>query len=255
MSLKPHIQGILAAAILLAAASADGQVATNHLFAVRAQQEFLRAQAQFQSDTNNSTNAWNFARTAFDYCDFATNDAQRADLARLGIAACRQLLARESNSAPGHYYLGMNLGELADAEAPSLAAYRLVFEVEAEFKIVAALDEHFDYAGAARNLGELYLQAPGWPFSIGSKRKAREWLERAADLAPDYPGNQLNLAEAQLKWRQPEAYAATMKNLADRWPSAQTHFTGAAWAADWADWIARRAALEAEFQKVFKRAP
>jgi hypothetical protein len=46
-----------------------------------------------------------------------------------------------------------------------------------------------------------------------------------------------------------------MKNLADRWPSAQNHFTGAAWAADWADWIARRAALEAEFQKVFKRAP
>ncbi len=255
MSLKPQIQAIVAAAILLATASADGQEATNHLFAARAQQEFMRAQAQFEADTNNSSNAWNFARTAFDYCDFATNNAQRADLARLGIAACRQLLARESNSAPGHYYLGMNLGELADAEAPSLAAYRLVFEVEAEFKIVAALDEHFDYAGAARNLGELYLQAPGWPFSVGGKRKAREWLERAAALAPDYPGNQLNLAEAQLKWRQPEAYAATMKNLAARWPSAQTHFTGAAWAADWADWTARRAALEAEFQKVFKRAP
>ena len=74
----------------------------------------------------------------------------------------------------------MNFGELAEAEAPSIAAYKLVNEIEREFKAAADLDEHFDYAGPARCLGLLYRDAPGWPISIGSKHKAREWLERAA---------------------------------------------------------------------------
>ena len=72
--------------------------------------------------------------------------------------------------------------------------------MEREFKTAEDLDEHFDYAGPARCLGLLYRDAPGWPFSIGSRRKAREWLERAAKLAPDYPENHLNLVESCLQW-------------------------------------------------------
>lgn len=257
MSLKPRILGILFAATLLASAlgAAAQTVTTNHLVTVRAENEFHRAQAQFQSAPNNSTNAWNFARASFEFCEVATNNTQRAEIAKLGIAACRQLLARESNSAPGHYYLGMCLGKLADAEAPSVAAYRLVYEIEQEFKTAAALDERFDHAGPARTLGELYFLAPGWPFSVGSKHKAREWLERAVALAPDYPGNQINLAEAQLKWRQQTEFETTMKNLDARWAAAQTNFTGVAREADWLEWKARRAALKAEFQKIYKSVP
>jgi hypothetical protein len=254
MSLKLSKPMIFTAAILLAAA-VFGQAVVNRIFADRAAKEFYRAQTLWQSAPENSTNAWNFARTAFDFCTYATNAAQRAEIARAGIDACRRLLARERNSAPGHYYLAMNLGELADAEAPSLTAYRLVYEVEQEFKIVVEIDERFDHAGPARNLGELYFQAPGWPFSVGSKHKARQWLERAADLAPDYPGNQLNLAEAQLKWHEPEAFETTMKNLDALWPAAKTNFTGIAWEADWAEWAARRAALKAEFQKKYRDVP
>lgn len=242
------------AAILLATAVA-AQTAANRVYAERAEKEFYRAQAQWQSAPDNSTNAWNFARTAFDFCTYTTNAAQRVGIARAGIDAGRQLIARVPDSAAGHYYLAMNLGELADAEAPSLAAYRLVYEVEKEFKVVVEIDERFDHAGPARNLGELYFLAPGWPLSVGSKHKAREWLERAADLAPDYPGNHLNLAEAQLKWREPDAFETTMKNLDALWPAAQTNFTGAAWESAWSDWSARRAALKAEFQKIYPRVP
>ena len=251
MSLKTRILGILSVATLLAAAGVLAQTATNQLFAVRAENEFYRAQAQYQSAPNNSTNAWNFARASFDFCEVATNHAQSAEIAKLGITACRQLLAHEPNSAPGHYYLGMCLGKLADAEAPSIAAYRLVYEIEQEFKIAAALDEHFDHAGAVRNLGELYFQAPSWPLSVGSKRKASEWLERAVALAPDYPGSQLNLAEAQLKWRQPAEFNTTMINLDALWPVAQTNYTGAAREADWLEWNTRRAALKAEYQRLY----
>src|SRR5208282_800561 len=80
---------------------------TNPVFAARAEKAFRLAQIQFASATNGSA-AWQFARACFDFADFATNDTGRATIARLGIAACRELLARETNSAPGHYYLAMN---------------------------------------------------------------------------------------------------------------------------------------------------
>ena len=77
----------------------------------------------------------------------------------------------------------------------------MVKEMEREFKTADDLDEHFDYAGPARCLGLLYCDAPGWPVSIGSRHKAREWLERAVKLAPDYPENHLNLVESRLQWK------------------------------------------------------
>jgi hypothetical protein len=256
MSLKQRIRGILSAAILLAVAvDAAGQVATNSIFAARAQRAFDLAQKNYLADTNSTAAALELARTSFDLADLAANNSRRAEIARTGIAVCRQWLAHAPKSAPGHYYLAMNLGELAQAEAPSIAAYKLVHEVEREFTEAAELDVRFDHAGPARSLGELYLQAPGWPFSVGSKHKAREWLERAAALAPDYPENQLNLAEAQLKWRQREALEKTMKNLDAGWPAARTNFTGEAWEQSWLDWNARRVAVKAEFQKIYKSVP
>ena len=91
--------------------------------------------------------------------------------------------------------------------------------------------------------------------SIGSKRKAREWLERAAELAPDYPGNQLNLAEAQLKWRQREELAATLKKMDAIWPAAQTNLVGESWEQTWQEWNARRTAVKSAAQSVYGGPP
>jgi hypothetical protein len=235
-------KGRLAAVILLPAAVGivfAGE-SRNPIFAGRAETEFHRAQTQFQSNTNEPAAAWQFARACYDFADFATNNTARAALAEQGIAACRQLLTHEPKSAPGHYYLGMNFGQLADAEAPSMAAYKLVHEVEHEFKSSAELDVHFDFAGPARNLGELYFQAPGWPLSVGSKHKAREWLERAVQLAPDYPENHLNLVEARLKWNDRAGAQRELKTLDALWPDAQKILTGEAWKRSWNEWSTRR---------------
>jgi hypothetical protein len=210
----------------------------NKKFAARAESEFLRTQIQFQSAANNPTNAWQFACACYDFADFATNDTERATIAVQGIAACRQLIAREPKSAPAHYYLAMNLGQLARTEL--LGALKLVKEMEREFKTADGLDEHFDYAGAARNLGLLYGDAPGWPTSIGSRRKARDWLEHAAKLAPDYPENHLNLAESFLQWNDPARAKLELNALNSLWPKAQKKFTGAKWDQSWADWSMRR---------------
>jgi len=222
--------------------SVVAQSTNNPVFAARAAAEFQRAQIQRQSDTNDFAALWHFARACYDFADFATNDTERATVAVQGIAASRQLLAHRPQSAPGHYYLGMNLGQLARTEI--LGALKIVREMEREFKKADDLDEHFDYAGPARCLGLLYRDAPGWPTSIGSRRKAREWLERAAKLAPDYPENHLNLIESRLNWNDRTGAEGELKTLDALWPTAQTNFVGAAWEQSWADWTVRKRAAE-----------
>ncbi len=205
-----------------------------------ARSEFQRAQNEYRSDAKNPTNAWQFARSAFDYAEFSTNDTMRADLARQGIAACRALIACEPKIAAGHYYLAMNLGQLARTEF--LGALRPVREMEREFLAAAALNPRLDYAGPERSLGLLYREAPVWPVSIGSKYKARPHAEKAVQLAPGFPENQLDLVESYLKWGDPAAAKKQLNALDAIWPAARTNFTGAKWEQSWDDWSQRRAA-------------
>ncbi|HEX4349059.1 MAG TPA: hypothetical protein VH251_01665 [Verrucomicrobiae bacterium] len=241
------------ALFLLAATVAQAQQATNHVFAARAEQSFIHAQKEFAAHPDIATNAWALGYRSFEWSEFATNEQQRADVVQVGIDACRKLLVSDPNSAPAHYYLGMNYGGLAQAEAPSLAAYRLIGDIEWEFRFAANLDEKLDYAGPVRCLGLLYRDAPSWPISIGSKRKARETLEHAAALAPDYPDNQMNLVESYIRWHQSTEAEAAWQKLALIWAAAKTNLAGPAWEPYWDDWITRKAAAKADFQKTFKQ--
>lgn len=219
------------------------------------QSEFARTQKNFLANTNNATNGWQFGKACFDLADSATNETTRGNFSRQGIAACQAAIAHDGKSGAAHYYLAMNFGELAQAEAPSLAAYKLVHEVEREFKTAAELDEKFDFAGPARNLGQLYFQAPGWPLSVGNKHKAREWLNRAADLAPDYPENQINLAEMHIKWRERAEAEKALQAAELVWPGVTTNFPGIDWEKLRTEWNQRRVENRANFKKIFKADP
>lgn len=244
-----HLRFVLLLAALLSGGMADAGE-TNSVFYHRAETAFHNAEKNFPATTNFIAATLEMARASFDLAELATNETQRAEISRRGITACRDWLAREPKASAAHYYLAMNVGELAQAEAPSLAAYKMVHEVEREFTAAAELDVRYDFAGPARNLGELYFQAPSWPLSVGSKHKAREWLERAAALAPEYPENLLCLAEAQLQWRQLDEAAKTLRRLAANWPAAVTNLTGAAREKDWREWTARRVAATAEYRRL-----
>jgi tetratricopeptide (TPR) repeat protein len=223
---------ILAAGIMFAG---EEQTKISSAFAKK---EFERAQTQFQSDPNNPTNAWQFARAAFDFAEFSTNDAERAALANQGIAACRTLVAHEPKLAAGHYYLAMNLGQLARTEY--LGALTLVNEMELEFQKAGDLDPQLDHAGPKRNLGLLYRDAPSWPVSVGDPSKAESLLKQAVKLAPDYPENYLHLIESYLKWNEPNDAKKELHALDAIWPAARTNLTGDKWAQSWNNWSTRR---------------
>jgi tetratricopeptide (TPR) repeat protein len=231
---------VLSLFLLLAAQTLWASDSQDEIFARRAQVAFDQAQSQFQSRTNDPVAAWDFARTCYDWADYATNKAQRAAIAREGIAACHRSLLF-NNSAAAHYYLAMNQGQLASSEM--LGALKLVREMEREFKTAAELDTNFDLAGPERNLGLLYRDAPSWPISIGNRQKAREFLEKAAAIVPSYPENLLNLAEAYLKWGDHTQAKSELDAVDALWPQAQQNFTGEKWESSWYDWSKRRDVL------------
>jgi tetratricopeptide (TPR) repeat protein len=202
---------------------------------------YRQTKAQYLAATNGSPAAWVFAAACYDLAGFATNDENRADLANEGIAACHRLLLVQPKSGAAHYYLGMNEGQLARTEY--LGALKLVRDMEREFKLAWNLDKNVDHGGPARSLGLLYRDAPDWPTSIGSRRKAREWLERAAAYDPDFPENLVVLCESNLKWSELDKAAERLKQLDLIWPIGKTNLAGIDRDGDWADWTARREAI------------
>ena len=86
-------------------------------FAAYARGKDQQAETRYQNNPNDAGAAWQFARACFDLADLATNRSARATVAEQGIAASRRAVAREPNLAAAHYYLGMNLGQLAQTKS------------------------------------------------------------------------------------------------------------------------------------------
>jgi len=213
--------------------------------AARARKAYLEIRDRFQADTNNVEVAWQYARACYNVASSATNNAERAKIAEEGIGVSRRLVARKPDLVQAHYYLGMNLGQLADTKR-NMAALKIVDEMEREFEAARKLDERFEHAGADRNLGLLYSQAPSI-ISIGSRSKARQHLRRTVDLDPDFPENRLDLIEAYSKWGSRNDGLRELKALEELWLEARKQFAGDDWAADWVDWDRR---LEAARRKL-----
>lgn len=216
----------------------------------RSEAAYLAAR-EAASASNSVANLWQVGRTAFDLAETTPREKIKAQIAEAGITACRTAVANDPASAPAHYYLALCLGQLAQTK--SLGALRLVREIKDEFERVRVLDDALDHAGADRGLGLLYLEAPGWPTSIGDRKLARSHLENAAQLAPDYPDNRLSLAELYLRIKDQRLANAELVSLNALWPKAKDTLTGPAWAQAWIDWENRKKLLESRLQKLVTR--
>lgn len=234
---------------LCTAGKAQPNAAAQNESNARAMRSYLEADARYKREPKGVEAAWQFGRACFDLADISTNSTERAKVAEKGIAACNQALAQNPALAVAHYYLGMNLGELAQTRG--LTALKLVDQMEKEFELARTSDEHLDYAGPDRNLGMLYRDAPSW-ISIGSKSKAKKHLLRAVELAPGYPENRLNLAEGYVKWSDRNGARREVKALEELWPRARTNFAGIGWSLSWVDWEQRLKQLQKKVEEPSK---
>ena len=219
-------------------------------FLAYAQDYFNKAQTRYATNRHDPEAGWQMAKAYFEVGEYATNSTQRAELAEKGIALSRLLVARNTNLAPAHYFLAMNLGQMARTKG--VGALKLVAEMEREFITARTLDEHFDYAGPDRNLGNLYRDAPVIG-SVGSRSKARRHLQRAAELEPGFPDNKLTLIESYLKWNDRRDAQREWKALETIWQQAHSMFTGAAWASCWDDWEKRLKTIKKRLEEYAKQ--
>jgi tetratricopeptide (TPR) repeat protein len=195
---------------------------------------YLATRSNYLTTVGNTTSAWKFAQACFEWAEFATNDTQRASLADEGIASAKFAAEMDPKNPAAHFYLAMNKGQLARTK--SLGALALVKEMEESFLRSIKLDPTFDHASAHRSLGMLYLDAPGWPASIGNKTKARKQLEKAVEIAPDYPTNHLTLMGAYLRWGEKSALIAAMNRYRRILPKAKDKYVGDLWQNSWRIW-------------------
>jgi tetratricopeptide (TPR) repeat protein len=206
-------------------------------FVERAARAYSEAKSELAKQPESPEAILNFGRTAFDHGEFARNDRERESIATEAVSTLEHFLESHADSAPGHYYLGMNLGQVARTK--SVGALRIVKRMEREFSRAAELDQNLDHAGPDRNLGLLYLEAPGWPTSIGNRSKAVDHLAKALKIAPRYPENHLNRVEAFLKWRDYSRAKEALEECQKILSEAKKELSGEAWEPSWYDWNRR----------------
>jgi tetratricopeptide (TPR) repeat protein len=225
----------------LCRAEEDSRVRTNAV--LRAEKAYNELSRKHRENPENLEVAWQLSRACFDHAEFAPNDETRAQIGNEGVAAARKAIALNTTNGAAHYYLGMNLGQVARTK--SLGALKIVSEMETEFILARKYDEKLDCGGPDRSLGLLYLNSPAWPISIGNRIKARDHLQRALDLAPDFPENHLCLIEAMADWKEYARVTPGVAKLREIWPAAEKRYSSEEYTLSWVDWKQRLARVQA----------
>lgn len=217
---------------------------TNSNYSTYYLKQFESARQSYYSGSNDVNIIINFGKSAFEWAEFATNKTQRAQIASEGISACKRGVELAPSNGAVHYWLAMNLAQLARTKGWS--ALKIVKEMETEYLTAITLQPEIDYAGPHRLLGLLYRDAPGWPLSIGNKQKAKFHLETAVKLCPDFPDNQLFLIETYLMWGDKKSAQKQFEIAKKIMEDAKKKYVGEQWLASHADWDAR-------WQKILKK--
>lgn len=201
----------------------------------------------FAGPSTNVTLAWQLGRACFDRAELAGAPAEREALGLEGIRACRRGIELAPTNAPSHYYLALNLGQVARIRR--LSALKLVREMETELLATTRLDEHLDHAGADRALALLYRDAPGWPVSVGNHQLARRHFQRSIAIEPDYPGNRMAWAEFLVEEGEWSAVRRQVQHLQEGWEGARRRLAGPSWESSWIEWQARLDRIQARLQE------
>jgi tetratricopeptide (TPR) repeat protein len=161
---------------------------------------------------------WRLARAAAEQC--ALDDGAPCSAALSGgVAAAKKATELEPGRVEGHYYLAQLQGFTAQTQKGGGETKPLLQQLISEGELAIKADDKFDYGGPYRMLGTMYARAPAPPVAVGDPEKAIQNLQKAVAIAPDYPPNQIYLAEALIadeRYADAEAaLAAARKLLAD----------------------------------------
>jgi tetratricopeptide (TPR) repeat protein len=157
----------------------------------RAEGLFLRAAAADERDVEGLLGA---IRAKAWLIEHDTESERREELAVSAVEAAQWCLRRAPDNLACSYWLALAIG-LQAREKRQTADDGLKRMIEL-LKQVATKDPNLDDAGPERVLALVLLRAPSWPLGPGDAEAGLEEARKAVALRPDYPPNQLVLAEA-----------------------------------------------------------
>jgi hypothetical protein len=146
-----------------------------------------------ESDPQHAVDAyWKAARAAWWVGDHATDRSEKMNIFLSGADFAKRALAINPESVEGHYWLACDEGSYGDTKGV-MKSLSLVKPIRHEMAEVLRLNERYDDGGAWQVLGVVDYKVPG--LMGGSKKRAKEELEKALAIGPNNPYNHYYLAE------------------------------------------------------------
>lgn len=124
-----------------------------------------------------------------------TPKPEKLRLFDVAIEAGKKAVALQAHRPEGHFWLGANLGLLAEARG-FLKGLTLVDDIRKEMETVVKLDPDYEQAAGLRTLARVYYRAPF--FKGGDKRRSVELLEESLGRYPENSLAMLYLADSYL---------------------------------------------------------
>src|SRR5690606_9445160 len=109
-----------------------------------------------------------------------------------------------------HYWQAVLMGRIGE-ERGILQSLFMVDDIMRAVQRTLELDP--EHGGAHLVASQVYRKAPGWPLSVGDRKKALEHALEAVRLSPGETTRVLNLAEAYLNDRQRDKAIETLRQV------------------------------------------
>lgn len=139
-------------------------------------------------------------------------DGEALPLLERGIGFAERAAELDPNNPEAYYWVGVLTGRIGE-ERGILQSLFMVKDIMAALERTLQLDPN--HAGAHLLASQVYRKAPGWPLSIGDRKKAVEHGEEAVRLDPTKTVHVLNLAEAYLNDRKRDLAREALQRVLD----------------------------------------
>jgi tetratricopeptide (TPR) repeat protein len=157
---------------------------------------------------------WRGARACAWIAESNESRGRRKDYAVQGMKMAKAAMLKtelQGRPEPFYYYavcLGSYCGNTREASRDTLTKMR------DNMKIAKAIDPKFDYCGANRFLGQLYIQTDSYPLlSMGTAEQGIALLKEAVEQCPEFGENHLLYAKALAEDGQTELARAEIEKV------------------------------------------
>lgn len=123
-----------------------------------------------------------------------TDQRKRLDYAKLIVKQAKEMVEHKPDRAEGYHWLGAGIG-MVGLSRGVLNSLQLVPQIRSNLEKSAALDPNYLDASALLQLGRMYTVLPGFPLSVGDKRRAMEYILDSKKRASNFTLTNLYLAD------------------------------------------------------------